>query len=222
MPSSRLLVPLALTLAACAPMAGAIPIATMQNAGPATPTKSTTAIGVGLGAGGMEWVDPAGGGAIAHRVPIGEHTELELGGQAVIHSCSGCKDSRQGQHLSALTRIGMKWHTGDRWAVMTGASYGAYPGGKALGADFGLVANVREIGYASLRLGAATPVVRTEGDFSSDDMLALSTTYWSSAALGLRARGFLAEFGLGLLTNFVENGEANSGAAAWVMVGAEM
>jgi hypothetical protein len=211
---------LTLAVTACAPMAGAIPVGTMQGSGITAPGHATTAVGAGVGVGGIGWPEGAAGGALQHRVRVGELSELSLGGQLVLHSCDGCAEQRRGGHLSGLGRVGFKWQGSPSGSLLGGVSYGGFPGGTALGVDGGGVFDLGRWCYGSLRFGYAVPVSREDGDFDPEDMEQLGPTTWGAGAFGVHGRGLLLEAGLGLMANqYVDDQE---GLAAYLLFGAEL
>jgi hypothetical protein len=187
-------------LTACAvPVAPPAQLATMERATPLPAGGNAFAVAMGSGGGGVGLPDVAMGGTVNYRRGMWNGSgEMSVSGQAILHRCRACDESTDQPTLLALAgRVGNKLRTSKKTSIITGLGLSASPGAQSMAADVGVIRNLREIGYASARVGAATPYKRAKGLEPKDEV---PTTGWLLGAVGLRSRtGFLLEAGVGVV-----------------------
>ncbi len=208
----------AAALAACAPMATAIPFQTMQRAESLPEHAQSIAIAAGAGVGGVGWPVGAMGGALQARFGIGHDRELSVSGQAIAHKCDGCAEGQRDTHIGIAGRLGVKWSF-DRVALLVGTGLSGYPGGRAVGLDGAVIRDVGHGGYVSLRTGVADPIEQDSAAFADGKTVPVTGYVMGAAGWhGGAHDAFVIEGGMGL----VQAGEHDSGAAFYGLVGVDL
>lgn len=216
---------LALGGAACRPMAATMPATTLSRAQALPEGTSGIVVGGGAGIGGVGWIEGGGGGAARVRIAVTDGNEVDLSGQVIVHSCSGCSEEaggKRGLNLSAGGRVGARIGLSRQASLIAGVGFAGGLTGRAAGIDGGLIHDLGERFYLSGRLGAAVPIDKDRYLDSDEERVTTTSTGYGVFAAGFRSLGPLGvvvELGTMVLGTKEEGGAAFYAAIGLEQIG---